>query len=117
MEQPEGFEEKGKEWVWHLFKSLYGLKQAGREWHKKLHVILTNAIGFEQVKCKYSIWVYKREDEHIIIPVFVDDMTIATRTPKDVSKVIDDLKKHFKLRNLGPTSYLLGVEIKRDHAR
>ncbi|SJL19090.1 uncharacterized protein ARMOST_22698 [Armillaria ostoyae] len=117
MEQPEGFEEKGKEWVWCLFKSLYGLKQAGREWHKKLHATLTDAMGFEQVKCEHSIWVYKRDDERIIVPVFVDDMTIAARTPEDVSKVIDDLKKHFKLCDLGPTSYLLGVEIKRDHAR
>ena len=36
MQQPEGFEEKGKEnLVCRLRKSLYGLKQAPRQWYKK----------------------------------------------------------------------------------
>src|SRR3954468_15167524 len=36
MEQPEGFQVKGKEdQVWKLNKSLYGLKQAPRQWYKK----------------------------------------------------------------------------------
>ena len=33
MRQSEGFVEKGNNWVWHLLKSIYGLKQAGRCWH------------------------------------------------------------------------------------
>ena len=37
MQQPEGFEVKGKEnLVCKLKKSLYGLKQAPRQWYKKL---------------------------------------------------------------------------------
>ncbi|GJZ78167.1 putative RNA-directed DNA polymerase [Tanacetum coccineum] len=36
MEQPEGFQVKGKEdYVCRLQKSLYGLKQAPRQWYKK----------------------------------------------------------------------------------
>src|SRR5271170_4322907 len=37
MHQPEGFVEKGNNWVWCLLRSIYGLKQAGRCWHKKLN--------------------------------------------------------------------------------
>ncbi|SJL14967.1 uncharacterized protein ARMOST_18444 [Armillaria ostoyae] len=115
LEQPEGFETKGKDWVLRLFKSIYGLKQAGREWHKKLHGVMTE-MGFDRVRCEHSVWVYKKDDARIIVPVFVDDVTIAVRSMESVRQVIEDLKKHFKLRDLGPTSYLLGVEIQRDRS-
>ena len=76
MKQPEGFEEKSPEWVWRLRKSLYGLKQAGRCWHEKLHEVLTK-LGFDRLVCEHSVWVYLRDGVRVIIPVFVDDITIA----------------------------------------
>lgn len=118
VEQPEGFEQKGKDWVWRLFKSLYGLKQAGREWHNKLHATLTSeAMGFRRVRCEHSIWVYASGDVRIIIPVFVDDLTIAAKSTESARNVITKLREFFKLRDLGPTSFLLGVEIIRDRPR
>ena len=115
MRQPEGFVEKDKTWVWRLIKSIYGLKQAGRCWHKKLNEEL-ESMGFKRVVCSHSIWIFKRGDSRIIIPVFIDDMTIAAKSAADVQSVKDDLKKCFKLRDLGPTSWLLGVEITRNRA-
>ncbi|THH07635.1 hypothetical protein EW145_g3234 [Phellinidium pouzarii] len=41
MDQPEGFEEYyGAGFVLKLVKAIYGLKQAGRQWHKKLDSVL-----------------------------------------------------------------------------
>lgn len=113
LEQPEGFKTEDKNLVMRLFKSIYALKQAGREWHKKLHEVMTK-MDFERVRCEHSIWVYKKDDARIIVPVFVDDVTIAAKSMESVRQVIEGLEKHFKLRDLGPTSYLLGVEIQRD---
>jgi transposase InsO family protein len=79
MKQPEGFEERGPNWYWHLLKSLYGLKQAGRCWHEKLNSVL-EGLGFKRVTCEHSIWVYLKDDVRIIIPVFIDDMTIAAKS-------------------------------------
>jgi hypothetical protein len=56
MQQPEGFEQHGPDYVCRLLKSLYGLKQAGRMWYMKLDKILTE-IGFTRVLCDHSIWV------------------------------------------------------------
>ena len=53
----------------------------------------------------------------IIIPVFVDDITIAAKSKDAIQRVKDDLRTHFKLRDLGPTSWLLGVKIERDHSK
>jgi transposase InsO family protein len=115
VRQPEGFVEKGKDWYWKLLKSLYGLKQAGRCWHKKLNEVLVQ-LGFKRTVCEHSIWVFQRGEDRIIIPVFIDDMTIAARSKEAIQKVKDDLRKHFKLRDLGPTSFLLGVEVKRNRS-
>ncbi len=58
--------------------------------------------------------MYKCGKDQIIVPVFVDDMTIAAKSLESVQRVISDLKEHFKLCDLGPTFYLLGVEIQCD---
>src|SRR6266516_3232686 len=62
MWQPEGVVEKGDDWYWRLLKSVYGLKQAGRCWHKKLNEVLEQ-MGFKRMICEHSIWVFKRGDE------------------------------------------------------
>ena len=116
MRQLPGFVEKGNDWVWHLQKSLYGLKQAGRCWHKKLNEVFEK-MGFHRVLCEHSIWIFKREDTQIIIPVFIDDVTIASKSMQDIDRVKKELKSHFKLRDLGPTTWLLGVEIIRDRSK
>ena len=105
--------EKDSTWVWKLVKSIYGLKQASRIWHKKLDTTL-RSLGFEQIKCEHSVWVWKRDDDRIIVPVFVDDITIVSKNKSRIQQLKDNLRKYFKLRDLGPTTFLLGVEIIRD---
>lgn len=50
----------------------------------------------------------------MIVPVFVDDITIAAKTQPEIDSFITQLATHFTLRDLGPTNWLLGVELKRD---
>ena len=97
-------------------KSLYGLKQAGRMWHQKLDKELTS-IGFSLVDSDNSIWVYTKEGIRIIIPIFVDNMTIDAKDKSSINRVKNKLKKRFKLRDLGPTLYLLAVSITRDRSQ
>jgi hypothetical protein len=115
MQEPEGFETSDRSWALRLRRSLYGLKQAGREWHKKLHGVLVG-IGFTRVRCEHSVWVYGRDSDatRIIVPVFVDDMTITAKDSAAIRQVIKELETHFKLRDLGETQFLLGVKIERN---
>jgi hypothetical protein len=73
-------------------------------------------MGFKRTTSDQSIWIYQRGDSHVIIPVFIDDMTIAAKSKQEIQQIKNDLKAHFKLRDLGPTSFLLGVEVKRDRS-
>ncbi|KAL6313455.1 hypothetical protein AAG906_004418 [Vitis piasezkii] len=103
MEQPEGFIIKGKEHlVCRLKKSLYGLKQASRQWYKKFDSFMIEH-GYDRTASNHCVFVKKFSDrEFIILLLYVDDMLIVGR---DTS---------FEMKDLGPTSHILGIKISRD---
>ena len=48
MKQPEGFSSsQGENLICKLKKSIYGLKQASRQWYLKFHEVITS-FGFEE---------------------------------------------------------------------
>jgi hypothetical protein len=113
MTQPEGFQEYGPEYVLRLLRSLYGLKQASRVWNKKLHAALVS-MGFKRLDSDRSIYIYARGPVRIIMPIFVDDITLASKSKSAIDSTVKELAQHFELRDLGDTRYLLGIEIIRD---
>ena len=116
LQQPEGFHQGGPDCVWRLLKALYGLKQSPRVWNKKLDTVL-HELGFTCIKSDTSIYIWIRGDVKIFVPVFVDDLTLASKSISAISHVKTELGKRFKLRDLGPTSSLLGIEITRDRSQ
>jgi len=121
MKIPEGLEvdvepapgEDPKRWVLRLLKGLYGIKQGPRIWALKLHSVLTK-IGFERIDCDYSVYVYRRDDIKIIVPIHVDDLLIASNSRDAIQKVKSDLASHFKIHDQGPTTSILGIKVERD---
>ena len=61
MRQPEGFHEGGPNRVCRLKKSLYGLKQAARQWNKKLHTIFVD-LGFKRLQSDHSLYIYAKNE-------------------------------------------------------
>ena len=51
-----------------------------------------------------------------MIPVFIDDMKLASKSEGAIETLIVELLKHFKLHNLGTTTRLLRMKIDRDHS-
>lgn len=79
LEQPEGYEEvseTGEKLVCKLQKSLYGLKQSGRNWNALLHAYLTEK-GFEQNPADTCQYTREKQNEKVILIVWVDDLIIA----------------------------------------
>ena len=117
MQQPEGFQHRfGTGFVLKLNRALYGLKQAGHQWHKKLDSVLSQ-LGFSKVRCDNSIWVLQKDSVRVILPVHVDDMTVACKSKQQYLDLVHQLKQHFKLKELGLTSHLLGVAVQRDRSK
>ena len=90
--------------------------QAGRVWSKKLHATLSQ-LGFQQLKSDASLYIYSRDSLHIMVPVFIDNITIASPSSAASDRFVQELAQHFELRDLGPTSWLLGIQITRDRSK
>ena len=66
MQQPEGFEVKGKEnIVCKLNKSLYGLKQALRQWYKKFDSFIMSH-GYSRTIYDHCMFTRKFSDDELL---------------------------------------------------
>jgi hypothetical protein len=98
--------------VWLLKKSIYGLKQSSRQWHKKLKEVLKK-LGF--IRASYDPALFVDEASHsILIFMWVDDLFIAA-SKEDTDRVINGILHEFQGRDLGEASWLLGMEVTHDH--
>ncbi|KAE8722590.1 hypothetical protein F3Y22_tig00013960pilonHSYRG00315 [Hibiscus syriacus] len=89
MQLPEGFYSQGEMIACRLQKSLYGLKQASRQWNMKLTEALVSA-GYVQSKYDYSLFIKRQQGKMALLLVCVDDLVITG----DISVLITELKKY-----------------------
>jgi hypothetical protein len=114
MEQPQGFEEKGKEtWVWKLQKGLYGMKQAGRIWNKTMNEAMISW-GFTRLACESCIYYRKTDSGIIISAVHVDDFLSIAHPPRENELFKAQMKGVWKISDLGGVKFCVGIAIARD---
>ncbi|KAM2380536.1 hypothetical protein EV1_040838 [Malus domestica] len=115
MEQPKGFEVKGKETlVCKLKKSLYGLKQAPRQWNKKFNSFMVSN-GYKRTHADSCVYIKQFSGgKFIILLLYVDDMLIVGQDAFMIKKLKEELSKSFDMKDLGPAKQILGMEIIRD---
>jgi hypothetical protein len=116
MHQPKGFEQGEGNIVLKLNWSLYSLKQASWVWYHKLDSALQE-MGFHCTHCDHHVSVWKRSTTHVIVPVYVDDLTIISKTKADKDAVKAELGQCFKICDLGPISMPMAVGITQDHSK
>jgi hypothetical protein len=114
IQQPDGFTKRNSSWVARLLKGLYGLKQGSSNWFRRLEEVLVE-LGFARI-CSHSlVFIWEKKDNvKVIVPVFVDDITLASKSKEKIAEIKGLLAQRFKLHDLGPTSFLLGVQIDRE---
>ena len=53
----------------------------------------------------------------MILAVYMDDLIIMTKSEDQMMTIKEDLKRGFKMKELGELHYCLGINIMKDHRR
>ncbi len=72
-------------------------------------------LGYQQLQTDTTCFI--RADNHgttIILAVYVDDIVIMGRSIQLIETTKDELKGKFKVKDLGPINWILGVTVERD---
>lgn len=112
MSQPPYFEEGDK--VCLLKKSIYGLKQASRQWNKKLNAALLE-IGMS--RSRVDPCIYHRivnEKDILILTVYVDDLLCFYNNEKSVKMIKKKLSTKFHMKDLGEAKCCIGFRITQE---
>jgi len=113
VKQAPGFIVKGAEKkVLRLRKALYGLRQAPRAWNAKLDATMAE-LGFQRCATEHALYTRRRGKEHLIVGVYVDDLIVTGARTADIAKFKEQMAARFRMSDLGPLSYYLGIEVKQ----
>ncbi|WVZ56227.1 hypothetical protein U9M48_006795 [Paspalum notatum var. saurae] len=117
MAQPKGFVMKGKENLGcHLKKSIYGLKQASRQWYLKFDETIRK-FGFKENDEDNCIYAKFRNGRYIFLVLYVDDILLASSDMDLLLETKSFLCSNYDMKDLGEASYVLGIQIHRDRNR
>ncbi|CAI7743133.1 unnamed protein product [Closterium sp. NIES-53] len=102
---------------WSLWRPVYGLRQAPREWHDTLRTTLA-ALGFAPSTADPSLFLRTNTSLPLFyILVYVDDLVFATADTAGLAHVKSELQKRHTCTDLGELRSYLGLQITRDRAQ
>ena len=93
--------------------SVYGLKQAGRQWYKSLKEQLKKFGLVQIVNNPHTFvvqWMFASKLKTLIVPVYVDDL-LPMGDRVLVENFVEYLPKVFKMSSAGAADFFLGLRI------
>jgi hypothetical protein len=99
-----------------LKKSIYGLKQASRQWYLKFDRMIKD-FGFKENIEDNCVYAKFKNGKCIFLILYVDGILLAS---SDINLLIETkkfLSSNFDMKDLGESSFVLGIEIHRDRRK
>jgi hypothetical protein len=109
MQQPDGYN-NGSGRICLLLKTLYGLKQSGQEWNKKLDRQLKTK-GFTNLQSDSCTYIQHDNENLEVITVWVDNLLLFTNSNAKMISLKSELQSMFELTDLGEPMKIVGIEI------
>ena len=95
-----------------LMKSMYGTRQAARQWHVRISTWMESH-GYLAVNSEKTMFMKRKGKEWIVHGLFVDDMAHASTCPKLKKRFIHEYKKDVDITEEGIMSTFLGMEVEQ----
>ena len=93
-----------------LRRPLYGTKQGAHNWYQEVVRVLTE-LGFTVSSADEGLFFKIQGERYTLIGVATDDFTIVTDSDGTVSHFKQQITEFWKISDLGPINWLLGVAI------
>ena len=115
MELPPGFDKDGRDLVAKLCVALYRSKQGALKWYQRLSKVL-GVLGFKRMEADWGVFVALIGAHILILASHVDDCTITGSSDNLIKSFKAEIGSRFRITDLGPISWLLGMKITRDRS-
>ncbi|KAJ1038091.1 hypothetical protein NDA10_000401 [Ustilago hordei] len=112
LKPPEGAKVPANK-VYKLVKSLYGLKQSGREWHMELDTHL-QCIGLFPLPNVPCVYLRGAGETQVIIAVYVDNMLIMLLSHDQVDQVKGEIVQKWKITDNRLATEFLKIKLTWD---
>ena len=99
-----------------LNKSIYGLKQASRQWYLKFNDTITS-FGFKENIVDRCIYLKVSGSKFIFLILYVDGILLASSDLGLLHTTKKFLSENFEMKDMGEATYVIGIEIFRDRSR
>lgn len=111
MEVPDGcnFDENS---VLKLKKSIYGLRKSPKYWYEKLNNFI---IQEKFIRSQHDLCLYSKDNLKIL--VYVDDILLFSDNDQDLTTFKVKLCNAFKMKDMGPVSKFVGIQIKQTEGK
>ncbi|SGY16338.1 BQ5605_C012g06848 [Microbotryum silenes-dioicae] len=112
MKYPKGWDRPQTGQALRLVKSMYGTKQAPREWNAAVNSLMVER-GYKRSDADSCLYVKRVDEKFIYITLYVDDGMVASNDQEFLDSEIEAFNKVYKLKRLGPVKLFLGLEFER----
>jgi len=93
-----------------LKRALYGLRQARRQWHTRLDVVMRK-LGLAPTKADPYLYRARQGKKFIIALVYVDDILLASQDLGWIKPIKHGIAKRFDVKDLGKARQCFRIKI------
>ena len=115
MDLPPGYKTNGKynRLVAKLLVALYGSKQGALKWYLELCRTL-RTLKLIRAESDWGVFYLHTGRDILLLASHVNDCTLTGSSPSLIKAFKDEIKAQYKISDLGPINWLLGMKVTRD---